>query len=235
MYHSINFGEKNTWSDWHLVPSSRPVFNPPSLKERYLDIPGGDGAIDLTEALTGYPVFNNRTGSLEFIVMNDYWPWTEAYSTICDYLHGRKMRAVLEDDSEYYYEGRFKVNRWKSDKAYSLITIDYTVAPYKKRLSPTVINMVAGTDNNFSKYTITSDQYGIAPQCPKINVRTPQGVEMTLKFKNETLGILTTKTLSAGEQYFPDLVLYGDSVSCSVKVSVSTPYSLELTCEYGRL
>lgn len=42
MYHSINFYENvndillkngnNTWGDWHLVPSSRPVFSPPSPK-----------------------------------------------------------------------------------------------------------------------------------------------------------------------------------------------------------
>lgn len=132
MYHSITFGDKNTWDDWHLMPSSRPVFNPPSTKTHYVDIPGANGKIDLTESLTGYPVYENRTGSFEFIVANGYQDWDVLYSKIMNYLHGNKMRAYLEDEPYFYYEGRFEVNQWKSDKYYSIIVIDYDVYPYKK-------------------------------------------------------------------------------------------------------
>ena len=131
MYHSITIGGKNTWDDWRLVPASRPVFNPPAQKVKTLEIPGGDGVIDLSQSLTGYPVYQNRTGSIEFIVMNDFKPWHMAYSDIMDYLHGQKLRAVLEDDPEYFYEGRFTINVWKSEKDWSRITIDYDVGPYK--------------------------------------------------------------------------------------------------------
>lgn len=134
MYHSITFGDKNTWDDWHLIPSSRPLFNPPDVKTQYVDIPGAYGSIDLSEALTGYPLYENREGSNEFIVVNDYWDWTTAYSTIMNYLHGKTMRAVLEDDKDFYYEGRFSVNKWKSDKNWSTIVIDYNVYPFKKEM-----------------------------------------------------------------------------------------------------
>lgn len=132
MYHSITFGTKNTWTDWHLIPSSRPVFNPPPLKSKYVDIPGADGEVDLTELLTGSPKFGNRTGSLEFIVANDYLSWDVAYSTIMNYLHGQSMHAVLEDEPLYYYDGRFSVSEWRSDKNYSLITIEYVLAPHRQ-------------------------------------------------------------------------------------------------------
>ena len=36
-YHSVVFGEKNTWDDWHLVPSSRPVINPPDVIKEHLN------------------------------------------------------------------------------------------------------------------------------------------------------------------------------------------------------
>ena len=75
MYHSITFGDKNTWDDWHLIPSSRPLFNPPTPKTKYQDIPGANGKLDLSEALTGYPVYDNRIGSFEFYVMNGYQEW----------------------------------------------------------------------------------------------------------------------------------------------------------------
>ena len=71
-YHSVNFGDKNTWDDWKLVPSNRPVIDPPTQKTNYIDIPGADGSLDISTALTGYPVYNDRVGSIEFIVMNDY-------------------------------------------------------------------------------------------------------------------------------------------------------------------
>lgn len=132
MYHSITFGNKNTWDDWHLIPSTRPLFNPPNPKTQFIDIPGANGQIDLTESLTGYPVYENRQGSNEFYVVNGYQSWDVLYSEIMNYLHGKKMRAYLEDDPYFYYEGRFSVNQWKSDKYWSIITIDYDVYPYKK-------------------------------------------------------------------------------------------------------
>lgn len=137
MYHSIIFGDKNTWADWYLIPSSRPVFNPPEPKTKFVDIPGADWHLDLSTALTGDIAYNSRQGSLEFIVDNgqlsDYHAsiWSVLYSDIMDYLHGKLLKATLEDDPSFYYEGRFSVNSWKSDEHNSKITIDYNVSPYK--------------------------------------------------------------------------------------------------------
>lgn len=132
MYHSITLGEMNTWDDWHLIPKSRPHINPPMVKTNYIEIPGADGILDLTTALSGRPRYKNRTGSWEFIVENGYKDWTVLYSEIMSYLQGQKLRCIFEDDPAYYYEGRFSVNAWKSDPSYSLITIDYDVFPYKR-------------------------------------------------------------------------------------------------------
>lgn len=131
MYHSIYFGEKNTWDDWHLIPSSRPTFTPPPVNTSYVEIPGADGVLDFTETLLKRPTYGNREGSFEFIVANGYADWAELYSEIAMYLHGRKMNCYLEDDPNYYYSGRFAVNDWKSDPQWSVITIDYNVKPYK--------------------------------------------------------------------------------------------------------
>lgn len=134
MYHSITLGDKNTWDDWHLIPKSRPLFNPPSVKTNYVEIPGGDGSLDLTTILAGRPVYKNRTGSWKFYVEDGFKDWAVLYSEIMTYLHGKKLKAILEDDPDYYYEGRFAVNAWQSDPNWSIITIDYEVAPYKRSL-----------------------------------------------------------------------------------------------------
>lgn len=132
MYHSITFGDKNTWDDWHLVPSSRPLVNPPITKTEYVEIPGADGSVDYTEILGGVK-YRDRTGSWEFIVMNGYADWTTTYSNILEYLHGKKMKVWLEDDPYFYYNARLSVNGWNSSPSdgYSKITIDYVAEPYK--------------------------------------------------------------------------------------------------------
>lgn len=131
MYHSITFGDKNTWDDWHLIPSSLPVFSPPGVKTNYIDIPGKSGSIDVTESLTGHPLYNSREGSFEFYVIPDYATWVETFTMISRYLHGQAMDAVLEDDRGYRYHGRFSVNSYKSEKDWDKIVIDYHVDPYK--------------------------------------------------------------------------------------------------------
>jgi hypothetical protein len=141
MYHSIIFGDKNSWADWCLIPSSRPVFNPPTPKTKYVDIPGADWHLDMSTVLTGDIAYEARTGSFEFIVDNGFLSdyradkWHLLYSEIMDYLHGKLVKATLEDDPAFYYEGRFTVNQWDSEAHNSKITIDYNVCPYKLEVS----------------------------------------------------------------------------------------------------
>lgn len=125
------FVGKNTWDDWKILPKERPVFAPPEQKTTYIDIPGGNGTLDLSESLSGYPVYKNRTGSFTFRVMNDYVEWHERYSEIMEYLHGKRMKAILYDDPDWFYEGRFAIDSWTSQPTWSEITIKYDVHPYK--------------------------------------------------------------------------------------------------------
>lgn len=141
MYHSITIGNKNTYDDWHLVTPSRPVINPPKVKSNYIEIPGRDGVIDLTDALIGRATYSNRTGSWEFIVLNEYGQgqdWTTLYTEIMEYLHGQNYKVILaDDDPGYYYFGRLDVNQWRSNPTWSRIVIDYNLGPYKYDLSYT--------------------------------------------------------------------------------------------------
>lgn len=133
-YHSINIGDKNTWDDWHIVPSSRPLIAAPSVKTSFISLPGGDGSLDLTEVLAGRPTYERRTGSWEFIVMNDYGDWATRYSEIMAYLQGKEYRIVFDDDPDYYYQGRLSVNEWRSEAYWSRIVINYNVDPYKRNV-----------------------------------------------------------------------------------------------------
>ena len=133
-YHSITIGEKN----------SRPLINPPPANTSYAELIGGDGLIDFTTSLTGAPTYGNRTGSWEFIVINNgqipyatsMGDWVSRYSSILNYLHGKHFdRIILDDEPEYFYTGRLAVDRWNSGKGNSTITINYNLDPYKYRIT----------------------------------------------------------------------------------------------------
>ena len=213
MYHSITFGDKNTWDDWHLIPSTRPLFNPPDVKTHIVDIPGANGQIDLTESLTGYPLYENRTGSIEFYVANGYEDWSVLYSKIMNYLHGKRMRATLEDDRYFYYEGRFEVNKWESDKWWSKITIDYDVYPYKKEPNSSIepwlwdpFDFEYGIIRDYSELVVDGSLSleilgRQEPIVPEITVDSDSGSGMTVKVGSKTY------ELSEGVNVNPNIVI----------------------------
>lgn len=132
MYHSITIGNKNTWNDWHLIPTSRPLVSLPSVNTKMVEIPGRNGSIDLSEYLTGSRTYSRRKGSWEFYVIQDKWnaSWAEVYATIAAYVHGKQLDIVLEDDPNYKYSGLLTLS-WRSSKDYSTITIEYDLEPQK--------------------------------------------------------------------------------------------------------
>lgn len=149
MYHSITFGDKNTWDDWHLIPSERPSVVPPPVVTKFVDIPGMDGSLDLTEALVGRPTYGRRSGKWKFILANDYGEWQIRYSTIMNYLHGQEMEVRLEDDPDYFYFGRLDVEEFKTDpdQNWSTITIEYNLMPFKYDLVSSIDDWIWDTFN----------------------------------------------------------------------------------------
>lgn len=229
MYHSVTFGEKNTYDDWHLVSATRPFFNPPEYISSYLEIPGSSGNIDLSEALTGYPTYRNRTGELTFIILNGYRSWVDSYSELVEYFNGKRMKAVLEDDPDFYYEGRFTVSEWITSSPRSGFTISYNLDPYKWSKHTSLNSwlwdpFVFATDTTYVspfesikvdsdswwKKTFLKTDFGIAPVCPRFIVHT-SGDGMDMKYVNKSLHISKELHLNNGDNYFPEVIFYGPS------------------------
>lgn len=124
----------NTWNNWFLIPTSRPTLSTPGPQTKFVDIPGMNGGYDISDYLTPNMVFTDRSGSLEFVVDNEHADWLTIYLEIATYLHGQKMKMILADDPEWYYEGRFNLDEWKSEQKNSKIAISYRVYPFKKSI-----------------------------------------------------------------------------------------------------
>ena len=134
----INGEVKNSYNDWHLVPTSRPFIAPPTVQDFSTEISARmGGKIDYYKSIINYPIYNNRTGTLEFLIDHenpDYRIWHFTYDQIMNFLHGKYGKMVLLDQPDYYYEGKFTVDTFASNSDWSTITIAYDVWPMKKSI-----------------------------------------------------------------------------------------------------
>ncbi len=228
MYHSVTFGSMNTFSDWHLVPDSRPVIAMPEPKKVTVDVPGSNGILDLSETLTKYPIYSNRSGSLVFNVLNNIEDWSVLYHRIANYLHGKRMRMVLEDDPDYYYMGRYTVV-WGSpnDGTWSQVGVDYDLDPYKYykynsieeapdlysniNVSGTVIKTLSGLDN-----------VGEVPVVPEFTFTNISG-QFTTTLNNSELSISNlSKQISVnGTRKYHDIILSNMTSNNNLRLSFS--------------
>ena len=138
--HSVSFrcgGEtRNTLTDWMLLQEQLPTFVPPKVRMNMIELPGASGAVDLSDTVTGYPLYQNREGSLKFLV-SEPRRWRSTYNEIMEYLHGQAMEAVLEDEPDWCYTGRFWVDDMACEEHRGTIAISYSVDPYKWALQYT--------------------------------------------------------------------------------------------------
>ena len=130
MHHSIIISGKNTYTEWGIVPTSRPHIVPPEVKTSDVDLPSSHGVLDYTDLLLAETPYGQRKGSWEFVLKPGN-RWADVYSSIMNYLHGTRHTVILEDDPDFLYTGRLQVNDWKSEERYSTITIDYNLDPFK--------------------------------------------------------------------------------------------------------
>lgn len=87
------------------------TLEPPKPKTYVVDIPGGNGKLDLTESLLGDVVYDNRSQEFTFIVINpdDY---EKEKTRISNFLHGRAFDYKMTMDPEYTYHGRFTITSY---------------------------------------------------------------------------------------------------------------------------
>lgn len=207
------------------------TLSPPEPKTYTVDIPGGNGTLDLTEALVGDTVYNNRQQEFTFLVI-DTDEFERVKTQVSNFLHGKAFDYKLTMDEDYTYHGRFKVTEY-SHKPYTVgnvgtfkIIIDAN--PYKiKDNRPIDVNAVGGKTVTLTcgrmrvRPTITTDGY-VKVICNGKMLTLPQGTWLindlllhegdnelyinSFDVRNLTWGNLKTNSVTWGQ--FAKLRLY---------------------------
>ena len=80
------------------------TLSPPEPKTYTVDIPGGDGVIDLTESLTGDVAYNNREMEFTFVSL-DVEDYEYAKTRLSNFLHGKEYDFKMTMDPDYNRQG----------------------------------------------------------------------------------------------------------------------------------
>ena len=126
----VKIGNMHSFDDWGLILVSKQI-STPEPQTNLVNVPMRDGSIDLTEVLTDDIKYNDRTITMLFEIMDSRTDWSAKTSAIQNYLHGKRLQIVFDDDCAFYYVGRLKVNEWSPNKSTAQMQIEATVEPFK--------------------------------------------------------------------------------------------------------
>ena len=192
----VFFDGMASFSDWGLYLTSLTI-DAPKPKEIYVEIPNGDGALDLTEALTGEVHYESRPFEAVFNIK------PEAYSVelerwLIGYLNGKQRIIRTKAEPGYYLIGRCATS-FKNDGILAILTVKATCQPWKYKNAPTVVNSTIGASGTTS-ITLTNERKRVIPTITA-------SAAVTVVFNGQTISV------NAGTQRLTNVALsYGDNV-----------------------
>lgn len=152
----ITFGDYHSFRDFRLILSPNNAIGAPTPKFELIEIPGGDGVLDFTEAF-GEVKYGNRPLSFEFSTMVPQEEFKALFSQVQNALHGKKLKIILDDDPDCYYIGRITVSEWKADRLIGSLTIDCDCDPFKFHLASQIVNLTGRNLINLDETVITDE------------------------------------------------------------------------------
>ena len=130
-----------SFSDWGLYLTALSI-DAPKPKEIYVEIPNGDGALDLTEALTGEVHYESRHFEAVFAIKPETYS-ADLVRWLIGYLNGKQRTIRTKEEPGYYLVGRCATSL-KNDGVLAILTVKATCQPWKYKNAPTVVNSTIG-------------------------------------------------------------------------------------------
>jgi phage-related protein len=186
----IRFGTKWAHADYGLIvaPYAIPM---PEPQTNFVEIPGRDGALDLSEAF-GAVRYADRIIPLTLYVRT---PFDAQISEFAADVHGRRMNVIFDRDPTFYYDARVTVEDVERHAGYCELSLECRAKPYKLEHFETTITVLP---TGIASVTLTNTRM---PVVPSITVSAEMTLTYTLNEKEYTVN------LAAGSHIIPSLVL----------------------------
>ena len=134
IYQSVSINGINMLKTYKMALKERHCVQPPEPKTLYQDIPGADGSLDLSTAISGHMVYNRRKITLNFGCGYEIDRWAGIFSEILRLFHGKNGKLIFDDDPDYYYYGRMTISKYSRVQTLGTFTITVDAEPYKYEL-----------------------------------------------------------------------------------------------------
>ena len=173
----VLIGENDMYTDFGMVLTDLSL-EMPEVKPKYQTLPLENGSIDLSEVVTGRPVYGLRTLKLTFKRRGaSASEWLSVCSQIASAVHGKRLPITLPDDPDHYYLGRIACTPGVKEYGAGTFEITAICDPYKYAQTESTASCGAGTTavlNNgdeivsptFTAYSIA--QVGKAVKIPEL-------------------------------------------------------------------
>ncbi|MPM29699.1 hypothetical protein SDC9_76239 [bioreactor metagenome] len=155
----VFFDGMASFSDWGLYLTSLTI-DAPKPKEIYVEIPHGDGALDLTEALTGEVHYESRPFEAVFAIKPETYS-AELVRWLIGYLNGKKRIIRTKKEPGYYLIGRCATS-FKNDGVLAVLTVKATCQPWKYKNDVTAKNTTIGVSGTTS-VTLQNERKWVIP------------------------------------------------------------------------
>ncbi|WP_423189420.1 hypothetical protein ACO1PF_00470 [Alkalibacterium sp. f15] len=185
----VYFDEQASFDDWGITAASY-VLREPEPKTIYIDLPAGDGQLDLTEALTKEVKYHPRELEVQFYIKPDHPHKELAINSIRSFLHGRVRTVRYEKEPEYYVTGRFDVSI-EPDGVLDVVTITGQCHPWKYKHEV--------TEHQFNTMDSLSMEVHLWNSRKAVIPTFITDKELTVRFNN------LSRTMSAGEHRFTSI------------------------------
>lgn len=190
------------------------------IKTAYVDIPGASGSLDYTEALTGYPLYENRKVTFTLFCRQDMRVLGIKRDYLLKHFHGRICTVATPDRPGFYWKGRLSVGSLDSYNG-GQIPISITAYPYRYKVDETVYRFNIGAGETVD---IVLPSEGM-PTMPKFLAS--GAVTLTDADGN------TYAVQSGSEVEFPALML--TELKTNLSASADTACTLTITYQEGCL
>ena len=206
MISDIYIDGKSVKNEYGLLLASKTI-SAPSIRTNMIVVPGRDGAIDATDALTGEPTYDTRIISISLFGIKSISgkEWPVAVSDFCNAFHGKKVKVYFPEDSAHYYSGRLSVGEIKLDGGRQLLPVEIICDPWKYKSSETTVTS-SDLSPEYKQLSLFNES---RPVIPKITVEQ----DTALLWKENTINA------SAGSHIFPDIRLTAGENILEAKVS----------------
>ena len=209
--------EYHTLEDWGLYVQNADCIGRPVQYTRYIEIPGRNGLLDLSEVINGRQIYTSRPLKIVLAGIREKKNWDGVMSEFRNKINGRICQFIFDNDPSYFWRGRVEIDNFNANLSVGTFTINVPTAdPYKYTLLSSTepwlwdpFNFETDMITYIGAITVSGSgsitlPHGHMPTTPDIVVSNKTSGTFTVTYDGDTYN------LAVGANRIPSIMVGGD-------------------------